>query len=1018
MTTRVWQQALTARFLFVFGLQLWLLLAASPAELRAQVSPALDATALQQEAARLLAEAVALRDKGRFDEALPLAERAVALREQASPVVPTALAEALDTLGFLQQAKGRHTQAIPLFERALALRETALGPEQPAVADVLLNLGGSFNETGDYARAEPLFLRALAIHEKAFGPEHQKVSYALNSLGVLYFYKGEFAKAAPIFERTLAIREKTFGADHSAVATMVNNLAAVHQNKGDYAKSATYYQRALAIYEKTLGREHSLYANSLNNLGLLYQVMGNYAEAEQLLQRALTIQEKVLGPTHAAVGTTFNNLGLVYRDQGDYARAEQFLQRALTVREQALGQQHSVAAQTLNNLGLVSRLRGEPARAETSLQRALMIWEKALGTEHKDFASGLHNLAQVHFAQGNLAQAEAVQKRALSIRERILGATHPETVLSLNHLAAIQEAKGELPQALELRARSADASDCNINLTLTFGSESQRRAYLETFQNETNAIISLHVNGLPADPKAMRLALLTVLRRKGRTLDAMADSLSALRQSLNPADRDLLDQFIEARARLARLWLSGPGRNTPAQQQAAIKSAEELRETLEGEISRRSSAFRTQTLPVTLEAVQVALPPKAALLEFVTFKPTQTAAKSAAPAHYAAYALRAQGPPQMLDLGPAAAIDAAVSALRSALREPQRAAAKRLARDLDELVMRPLRPLVGDVQQLLIAPDGSLNLIPFAALLDERGHWLLERFHLTYLTSGRDLLRLQTPNASQTAPLLVAAPAFGAPELLSATPATPTANDPLLAQRIQKAQFDAAQIFFGPLPGAASEIRELRTLLPQATVLTGEQATESTLKQTHGPRLLHIATHGFFLSEEASASAGTRGADIPRMGKWIARVPDPLLRSGLALAGANQGKSGPNNENDGVLTALETAGLDLWGTKLVVLSACDTGVGEVRNGDGVYGLRRALVLAGAESQLMSLWPVADRSTRDLMVAVYRGLLAGQGRGAALRMAQLQMLKDKARNHPYYWASFIQSGEWANLEGQR
>ena len=182
----------------------------------------------------------------------------------------------------------------------------------------------------------------------------------------------------------------------------------------------------------------------------------------------------------------------------------------------------------------------------------------------------------------------------------------------------------------------------------------------------------------------------------------------------------------------------------------------------------------------------------------------------------------------------------------------------------------------------------------------------------------------------------------------------------------------------------------------------------------NGPGILHIATHGFFLEEAQSPNEireRAKGKDETRLGKWAVRVENPLLRSGLALTGANQG-------NGGILTALEAAGLDLWGTKLVVLSACDTGVGQVKNGDGVYGLRRALVLAGSESQMMSLWPVSDRSTGDLIVSYYKGLMQGQGRGEALRQAQLQMLRNKGHRHPFYWASFIQSGEWGNLEGKR
>jgi CHAT domain-containing protein len=180
--------------------------------------------------------------------------------------------------------------------------------------------------------------------------------------------------------------------------------------------------------------------------------------------------------------------------------------------------------------------------------------------------------------------------------------------------------------------------------------------------------------------------------------------------------------------------------------------------------------------------------------------------------------------------------------------------------------------------------------------------------------------------------------------------------------------------------------------------------------------LLHIATHGFFLRDGGDASTtDSKATSGTRLGRSAAWAENPMLRSGLALAGANQSRSG---EDDGVLTALEASGLDLWGTSQVVLSACDTGVGEVKHGDGVYGLRRALVLAGAESQLMSLWPVSDRSTRDLMVDYYRRLTDGEARGEALRQAQILMLRSSRHAHPYYWAGFIQSGEWRSLNGRR
>ena len=267
-------------------------------------------------------------------------------------------------------------------------------------------------------------------------------------------------------------------------------------------------------------------------------------------------------------------------------------------------------------------------------------------------------------------------------------------------------------------------------------------------------------------------------------------------------------------------------------------------------------------------------------------------------------------------------------------------------------------------------------------------------------------MRLQTLRESKSAPVVVADPVFGDPSVI-----TPRRSIGLNGD--VSTQIDYSKFFFGPLPGVGDEVRALKTFLPAATFFTREQATEANLKRVNGPSILHVATHGFFL--ENIAPEKNSGIVKTRVENQAARIENPLLRSGLALAGANQGRSG---DDDGVLTALEATALNLWGTKLVVLSACDTGVGEVKSGDGVYGLRRALFLAGTESQLMSLWPVSDRSTHDLMVRYYQELVKDTGRGEALRRAQLAMLRDSTRRHPYYWASFILAGEWANLKGQR
>jgi CHAT domain-containing protein len=230
---------------------------------------------------------------------------------------------------------------------------------------------------------------------------------------------------------------------------------------------------------------------------------------------------------------------------------------------------------------------------------------------------------------------------------------------------------------------------------------------------------------------------------------------------------------------------------------------------------------------------------------------------------------------------------------------------------------------------------------------------------------------------------------------------------------------DMDGLYFAPLVGTAMEARELKSLFPDARILTGSEASKAELERLDSPAILHIATHGFFLEnaadEKINKNAGTSAAVATRGIHSRLNSENPLLRSGLALAGANLDNQG---REDGILTALEASNLNLWGTKLVTLSACDTGVGEVKNGEGVYGLRRAFVIAGAETIVMSLWPVSDSVTRELMTSYYRGLKAGLGRGESLRQAQLAMLHKKGHEHPFYWASFIQVGEWANLSGKR
>jgi CHAT domain-containing protein/Tfp pilus assembly protein PilF len=842
------------------------------------------------------------------------------------------------------------------------------------VADFLNNFASFFNRQGDLDKAEKMFQRALEIRENKLGIEHTDVALSLSNLGNVYWQKADFEKAEQMFQRALDIRGRTVGDEHQDYANSLNDLAVLYDQKGDFEKAEHMYQRALEVIEKTVGLDNPRLVIPLNNLAIFYEVKADYEKAEPLYRRALAIREKSFGVDHPSVARSLNGLASVYYSKRDYDNAEPLLRRALEIREKKLSPDHPDVARSLNNFGRLYHRKGNYSEAEPLIRRALEIREKTLGPQHPDVAHSRHNLALLYEAQGDFSRAVAERNRAAEINERIL------------------------------------------NLNLAFGSDRQKHLYLTTFSTDTDAAASLHLRSAQSDPAASRLALLTILRRKGRAVDALSDSLKALSQRLDPNDRELLEQWRVVCSQLATLSLKMPDEANQTARQAKIERLGEEKENLERTISRRSAEFRSQSQPVTIEAVREAMPHEAALVEFFSYFPSDPRDDSQGEKRYVAYVLSKDGEPSWANLGEAKVIDAEVSAFRAALSDWKRGDVKHLARALDEKVMRPVRKLTGDKQWLLIAPDGMLNLIPFAALVDENNRYMVESRLLTYLTSGRDLLWLQDRAPHRQEPLVIANPAFNDAPRAEANTLRGLARDVATNRSTALAEMRESMPLYD-LPSSVREADAIKKLFPRAKILTGRQATESALKRISKPLFLHVATHGFF-QKEAGLVAGrarelvsTRGDDLTaRNVSFI----NPLLRSGLALAGAGALRGNADSVNDGILTALEVAGLDLRGTKLVVLSACGTGLGEVKSGDGVYGLRRALVLAGAESQVMSLWNVADRSTKELMAKYYLALQRGKGRSEALQQAQLEMLKDDASSHPFYWAGFIQSGQWREL----
>jgi len=863
---------------------------------------------------------------------------------------------------------GKFNEAIPIAQEFLELVEKAVGPEQPATATALNNLALLYCSMGDYAKAEPLYQRALKIDEKALGPDHPDTATALNNLGDLYRSVGDYAKAEPLFQRSLKIDEKALGPDHPDTAIDLNNLGELYRSMGDYAKAEPLFQRSLKIDEKALGPDHPRTAIDLNNLAGLYRSMGDAAKAEPLFQRSLRIREKALGPDHPDTAAALNGLGRLYRSVGDYAKAEPLFQRSLKIDEKVLGPDHMRTAIDLINLGELYRSTGDYAKAEPLYQRAVKIDEKALGTDHPDTTIDLNNLALLKIDLGKGSDAIAFAKRVGKAKEKYLA---------------------------------------NI---LSFTSEQQRLA----FQKTTNPYAAFATLG-----NAVELAQ-TVLRQKGIVLDSLLEDRLVAEASADPKQREIIGQLRAAKQRLMQLVLEVPKDLSEAAQKQRAAEKEKLStevEQLEGGLARQVAGLgkARRALSITVPQVQSVLPKQAVLIEFLRYD--HYLGKTKFENRYGAVVISASGQPKWVPLGGAVELEEEIKLYRQSVRaKTDDGTLGNALKFLEERVWAPIdRAFPAETNGVIISPDGELSFVSFATLLTPDDRFLGEKYSISYVASGRDLLRENKASGNRTT-VVFANPDFGGQAIALAT--NPSSAVALRSMEMR----DLQGMRLPPLPGTAAEAVALEKRGGKTVkVFLGLKATEAELGQVTSPRVLHLATHGFFLPEVELAKQNNALLQPNELGKQTnplqsqpgefpkTKLENPMYRSGVALAGAqgtlkawSRGEA-PPTENDGIVTAEEVGGLKLNGTWLVVLSACETGSGEARAGEGVMGLRRGFIQAGAQNLLMTLWPINDQATVRIMLDFYEA--ADKTHNAPQALAEVQrdwlveIRSQHGREHP-------------------
>ena len=911
-------------------------------------------------------------------------------------------------------AASRYDEAYTLLQQVLELQEKTLGPAHSKLGDSLTELGLLYAHQGRYEQAMPLFQQALTIREKSLGPEHSGIAVPLNHLAMVYQAQGRYEQAEARFRRCLLILKKNYGMDHPDVATSLNNLGAVIQQQGRYDQAEQFYRRSLKIREKVLGRFHPDVATSLNNLALSYKVQGRYKQAERFYNQSLRIREKIVGKDHPGLVTSLNNLAALHYAQGFYEQAEPLFQRALKILESYQGENHPDVAMSLNNLASLYDAQGRYDKAELILKRTLKIKEQTLGPDHISTASSLHNLAGIYRSQGYYDQARSLYERALNIKERALGLDHPELAIGYNSLAVLSGEQGDDEQAQEFFNKTLRIIEAHIQRSLMTMNAIDRlalahehRPYLDHW------LLYAGQARLPAYPE--------VLRFKGMVTRATWVDWRAARHA-EPDTKELLDKLGFANAFLAKLSKTSPQDHDELEDwKKSYAEAAQLCEELYHDVAASSAQFREarKRLDLTITQVQAHLQPDERLIDFVLYHD-----------RYAAWIVSPVpgSDPIRIELGDAEPIEQAVTHLRQTIVGPNAVHHSSDLHFLDaglklrNLLWEPLAAhLSQDVTTVYLVPDAAIAAVPFAVIpANEKvdvsnPQFLIDKYALAYLSFAQELVPWKNPVQPGKGLLAIGGVDYNRsgqtpPKDLQEAVITrgrPTLNPADLRSGKQQAP---GEVKVKPLPDTQQEIESIRKLFRVAApnepsvLLQGPHATEGLLRNfASGKRFLHLATHAYIDTELPSVLDRQPSQEhLDRLKGLSLSMErhlvgyDPMLLSYLVMAGFNQRKGG--GDDDGALTALEASSLNLEGVQLAVLSACNTGGGTARIGEGVLGLVRGFQQAGVGTVVASLWPISDRATSMLMELFYNDVLAEDDAvlptAQALRAASLQLRRYK------------------------
>jgi CHAT domain-containing protein/Tfp pilus assembly protein PilF len=902
----------------------------------------------------------------------------------------------LFNLAYAYLEAGQYTNAGATADELLAHDRKTFGADAADFVSSVLSIADIYIKVDRIKDAEKILSSTLKRQQKNSVLEGQ----LLAKLGDVYTYGSQFGKAEKALQQATDILFNVAGEDSPEYISAALNLGILYMSKGKYPEAEEIFDVALSIIPPS----EPTYADVLNNQGLVYKNLGQFERSEAIFKKIRKIDSLAIGNEHPDFAITLSNLGQVLTDGGKYAEAEKALLLALQIQKKNNGAKTTSYGKKLNNLARNYEMWGQPEKAIPHLEEALAIYKTTIGINTPDYATSSYNLGNAYWKAGKGSAGIKHLKTSATIRAKVLGKRHPKYAQSIQKIGEYQWEQKQIKDAHTSFGQVFENHFFQIETTFPGLTEEEKSSFFyNNVKGSFEKFNSFAVANSHTDPFLVDAMFENQVNTKGSIMYATEKVKKAI---LASNDSSLINLFENWHAKKEQIARSYSQNQDPAHLDSLVYSAN----LMEKELTKRSAEFAVQfnRKRVSWKQIQQLLKPGEACVEVIRYKKysPEKAGKYSDEISYAFLIVTANTKDH-----PLLVVQTNGGDLENKFIKFYHNSIKyniddtRSYTNYFETLGKTLASQ--KIEKFYFSPDGVYNQLNINSLLNPVTlKYVVDEFKIHIVTNSKELLDIKEKKLQNEVPVLIGFPKFNIEKSTTTAPAEGNTTRGRTRGGLTRGMRGLLRFMRGDegiteLPGTQKEIGEISKLFGnKPKVYLEHQASEDVAKDVNNPPILHIATHGYFLEDEEAAE---------RMNTQY--VTNPLLKAGLILAGAENflldGVPVNAAGDDGVLTAYEAMNLKLDNTQLVVLSACETGLGEVKNGEGVYGLQRAFKLAGAKSIIMSLWSVDDDATQELMTNFYSELLKTGDQHEAFRKAQ-QKIKEKFVK-PFYWGAFIMVG---------